>query len=512
MAAPLIAWEGGVNLASERLGARVLGANDDFFAPKENLLKDATPVWDADRYVETGKWMDGWETRRRRDLGPTKNDWCLLRLAYGGRIREVIVDTAHFTGNFPESCSLEATTVLAQGTETSIEELNTAEWTEILPRQILQGDAENRFPIDSPYRWTHLRLRIYPDGGVARLRVVGEIIPAVAEIPAGLFDLASLAHGAAISAASDRFYSAPEKALLPDEPQGMFDGWETRRRRGPGNDWICVRLAAEGVIESAEIDTRFFKGNAPGEGSLEGLRQGPGAAPPDPGGDGWKPLLRRTPLRPHHRHPFPIEEGAPVTHVRLQIYPDGGLARLRLPGRLTEDGRRAVALRDLNTLPPTLAAASFLACCGAHRWAREMAAARPFSDLAALRAAAEGIADTLHRDDWLEAFAAHPRIGEKKAARATGAQAAAWSDGEQEGTHHAPATVLERLAAGNRAYEERFGFLYLVCATGKSAEALLALLEERLGHTPETEFPIAVAEQRKITALRLEKLVTPTTP
>jgi len=518
------------NLASARLGAAVLAANDEFFAPKESLVRDEPPRWDPDRYTDRGKWMDGWETRRRREPG---HDCCLVRLGLPGIPRVVIVDTAHFRGNFPESCSLDGCDAPAEATPEELLGPET-EWLEILPVSRLAGDAQNAFALDTPYRFTHLRLHIYPDGGVARLRVHGEVVPRAADLAGDSpVDLAALAHGGRVLSASDRFFGTPEKLLLPGGPTGMHDGWETRRRRGPGHDWVVIRLAAPGVPERVEVDTSFFKGNAPGSCWLEGLPADGGAldraaaigpsperGTPAPVAGGaaldlaaaegaWRPLLPRTPLEPDRRHLFDRPEPVgPVSHVRFAIHPDGGVARLRVHGRVDPAARAALALAELNALPPVAARRRLLDCCGAPSWAAAMAARRPFADGAALLAAGEEEAGRLDRDDWLAAFAAHPPIGGAAAAaeRPRGEQSARWSEAEQSGARGDDA-LAARLAAANRRYRERFGHLFIVCASGKSGVEMLALLEERLASDPARELEVATAEERKITRLRLLKLL-----
>jgi allantoicase len=305
-----------VDLASERLGGAAIEANDEFFAPKENLVKASRPVFLEHEYTDRGKWMDGWETRRRREPG---HDWCVVRLGLPGRIRGVAVDTSFFKGNFPESCSLEA----SEGED--------GPWAEILPRAPLRGDCENLFPIESDRRFTHVKLHIYPDGGVARLRVYGGAVPDAERLSvAHEVDLAALENGALVVAASDMFFGARHNLILPGPPRGMHDGWETRRRRGPGHDWAIVRLGLPGAIRRIEVDTTWFKGNAPGSCSLEVLEGGD----PLSGAAEWREILPRTPLRPDAVHHFEEEVvAAPAaTHARLNIYPDGGVARLRLFG------------------------------------------------------------------------------------------------------------------------------------------------------------------------------------
>ncbi|MEA2599365.1 MAG: hypothetical protein QOF89_357 [Acidobacteriota bacterium] len=308
------------DLAAERLGGAVLAANDEFFAPKENLLKAREAVWIEGEYTDVGKWMDGWETRRRREPG---YDWCILRLGLPGVIRGVIVDTAHFRGNYPESCSLEACTVEGYPAP---QELMRAAWTEVLLRSPLQGNAKNPFQIERESgRVTHLRFNIYPDGGVARLRVHGEVVPDWARLTrhGGEVDLAAVEHGGLVLSCSDMFFGNRHNLILPGPPLGMHDGWETKRRRGPGHDWAIVKLGARGTLHWVEVDTSHFKGNAPGSCSIEGC---------DAEGD-WREILPLTPLRPHTRHRFDeIAAIGSITHARLNIFPDGGVARLRLFG------------------------------------------------------------------------------------------------------------------------------------------------------------------------------------
>jgi allantoicase len=469
-----------VDLAAERLGGAVLAANDEFFAPKENLLKAGEALWIEGKYTDAGKWMDGWETRRRREPG---YDWCIVRLGLPGAIRGVVVDTSYFRGNYPESCSLEACTVEGHP---SPEELMGADWTEILPRSPLEGHSKNRFPLETDTgRVTHLRFNIYPDGGVARLRVHGEVVPDWRRLTrhAGEIDLAGVENGGAVLSCSDMFFGNRHNLILPGPSTGMHDGWETKRRRGPGHDWAIVKLGARGTVHRIEVDTSWFKGNAPGWCSLEG----------SDGSDDWREILPRTALRPHTRHLFDeIAETGPVTHARLNIYPDGGVARLRLFGTVT-------AMDRLNALSPEATEAELLVCCGSRAWARRMAESRPFHDLQGMRETSDRIWGSLGREDWLEAFAAHPRIGEK---------GSRWSEQEQSAARGAGAETLAALIEANRQYESRFDHIFIVCATGKSAEEMLELLRARLGNDPETELRIAAEEQRKITSLRLEKLLS----
>lgn len=324
-----------VDVAAERLGGAVLLANDEFFAPKENLLKAAKPVWREGEYTDRGKWMDGWETRRRRTAG---HDWCLVRLGVPALVRGVVVDTSWFRGNYPEACSLEACAADGAADPELLAAGRIEPWSEILPRSPLRGDGENPFPISHPRRVTHLRFSIYPDGGVARLRVYGEPAPDPRLRPGMEADLGALEHGAMVVSCSDMFFGNRHQLIYPGHSTHMGDGWETRRRRGPGHDWSIVRLAARGAISRIEVDTDHFKGNAPESCRIE-VADAPGAGPEAlaAGSNGvrWTEILTRTPLQAHSRHRFEgLTASLVATHARLSIYPDGGIARLRLFGRV----------------------------------------------------------------------------------------------------------------------------------------------------------------------------------
>jgi allantoicase len=329
-----------VDLAAERVGGAVLYANDDFFAPKENLLKPGAPVFLEGEYTDRGKWMDGWESRRRRTPG---FDWCIIRLGLPGRLRGVVVDTAHFKGNYPEQCSLEACAVDGQpDVERLLDEA--VEWREVLPVSNLKGDSQNPFPIADDGRATHLRFKIYPDGGVARLRVYGEVAPDWPRLTAhgGRIDLAAVESGGLVLACSDMFFGHRHNLIMPGRAANMSDGWETKRRRGPGHDWVVIKLGARGRIHQVEVDTSHFKGNYPESCSLEGCdaRGAGGDANALAGVAAWTEILPRTKLQAHTRHHFTDElkhtTGA-LSHVRFNIYPDGGVSRLRLYGSVAEE-------------------------------------------------------------------------------------------------------------------------------------------------------------------------------
>jgi allantoicase len=322
-----------IDLAAERLGGRVLTANDEFFAPKENLLKAGAPVWIEDKYTDVGKWMDGWETRRRRTPG---YDWCIVKLGLPGAIHGLVVDTAFFKGNYPEHCEIESCTMDGDATISQLEGPAT-NWSTLLPKVPLAGDSRNLFPLAPSSRVTHLRLKIHPDGGVARLRVHGEVIPDWPSLTrsGGEIDLVSIEHGGWVIVSSDMFFGSRNHLIQPGPSTGMHDGWETRRRRGPGHDWCVVRLGAPGKITRVDVDTAHFKGNFPESCSLE-VCNGPRELtdPAELDALPWKEILARTRLQADSLHFFAKElrVAGEATHARFHIYPDGGVARLRLFG------------------------------------------------------------------------------------------------------------------------------------------------------------------------------------
>jgi allantoicase len=482
------------DLALEDLGGAVLVANDEFFAEKENLLRARPAEWKEHVYTDRGKWMDGWETRRRREPG---YDWCVVRLGLPGIIKGVIVDTAYFRGNYPESCSIEATEI---ADTLDLGALAGAAWTEILPRSPLSGDTRNKFAIAADRRFTHVRLNIYPDGGVARLRIHGQVVPDLRRLHGGggWVDLAALEHGAWVEGCSDMFFGSRGNLIKPGPSHSMADGWETRRRREPGNDWALIRLAAPGTVERIELDTSHFKGNAPGRAVIEGWI---GEEQPQPAGDAhaaWRTLIA-TRTQPHTRHVFDDElrRIGVVSHVRLSVFPDGGVARLRVWGTLVPPPTPGLA--KLNAMSAAEATAALVRCCGSSNWAAEMTASRPFADVASLLAAADRRWWQLEEADWLEAFAAHPPIGDK--------EGSAWSRDEQRGTTAITDAIAGELRSANQAYRERHGFVFLICATGKSAAEMLDVLRARIPAAHADEVRTAAEEQAKITRLRLAKLL-----
>lgn len=320
----------GVNLASAGLGAKGLYATDEFFAPLERMLQDAPAVFIPDKYDDHGKWMDGWESRRKRVLG---HDFAIVRLAVAGRIDGFDVDTAHFTGNYPPACRIEACNSSSDPDQSTV-------WTEILPTSPLGPSAHHFFRTGSREVWTHVRLHILPDGGVARLRVYGRPQLDPASLGAGEIDLASALNGARIVGFSDAHYGSYHRMLSPGRGENMGDGWETRRRRVPGNEWIVVALGARGTIARAILDTAHFKGNFPDQCSIQAADMSAYGSDADQAiitsSMFWPTLIAPQKMQADHIHDLSahIESIGAITHIRLNVFPDGGVSRLRLFGRL----------------------------------------------------------------------------------------------------------------------------------------------------------------------------------
>lgn len=316
------------DLASERLGGKVLFATDDFFAEKENLIKPTRGIFITDKYTDRGKWMDGWESRRKRTAG---HDWAIIQLATTGKIAGFDIDTNFFLGNHPPHASVEAINL----TETPANWENLA-WKEILSKSPLDAGSQNFYESNSNDNYTHIRLHIYPDGGVARLRVYGEVFKDWDAIAADEeIDLVAAINGGKAIACNDMFFSAMGNLIMPGRGINMGDGWETKRNRTPGNrDWVILKLATPGNIERVIVDTCHFKGNYPDSCSIE-------ACISNNDGDvindkvQWQALLPIQKLSADNEHEFikEIQQIPVLTHVRLNIFPDGGISRLRLFGK-----------------------------------------------------------------------------------------------------------------------------------------------------------------------------------
>jgi len=324
------------NLAAPRLGSEVVFATDDFFADKARLINPEAPIFVPDKYDDNGKWMDGWESRRKRVEG---HDWAVVRLGRSGIISGFEVDTSHFTGNFPPFLSIELA-------NSSAEIPDETDWQEVVAKSELQGDSRHYYAVESDQIWTHIRLHIYPDGGVARLRVYGQVFIDWDNFDGTqTIDLAALEYGGWAIYANDTHFGIPENLIAPGKGINMGDGWETRRRLEratdpdywtQAHDFAILAMAHVGEVERIVIDTAFFKGNFPDRVSIQavnlsGLTDGEIIKQ----SDDWPELLPIQKLSADSEHEFMIDSTNPITHIRLNIYPDGGVSRLRLFGKIT---------------------------------------------------------------------------------------------------------------------------------------------------------------------------------
>lgn len=472
------------DLAGERFGGTVVACSDDFFGSARRLLHAAPPVSRKGTFDENGQWMDGWESSRRRD--GRQDDWVVVRLGAPGVIRLAVLDTSFFNGNQPEAATLEG--VCLPGNPGPAEVL-ASEWTQLVAHVGLEPDQVHTVAVPVEVRVSHVRLTIRPDGGVARLRLHGVAVPDPAELDGVTVDLASAQLGGEVVACSDMHFGRRTNLIAPGESRVMAEGWETRRRRGPGFDWAIVRLAAEGSLHRVVVDTRLFRGNAPASCDLETA---------DSAGGPWRPLLTDVRLQPDQAHNLRVPGAATARWVRLSVHPDGGVSRLRVLGSLTTDGRRDLALAWLSTTPQAELERVLLQVCGSLAWVQRMAAARPWPD--GVLAAADRAWASVAPEDRREALAAHPRIGDRPP---VGSQ----ESREQSSAEGADADVRAAITAGNLAYEEKFGMTFVVRASGRSAQEMLTILRSRLDNDPATELEVAAAAQLEIMQLRLLRLL-----
>ena len=326
------AIKGLVNLASPKMGTKILAFSDDFFGEVTRMLNDKDPIFIEDKYDNHGKWMDGWESKRRRDGG---NDWAIIKLGSAGIISKIEIDTSYFTGNFPPFFSLE-------GIYSETEPDKDSNWTNLIDKTSLIGDCKNNFELNLKETLNFIRLQIFPDGGVARIRLFGEVKYNWKQFNSGeIIELSSLKLGGSILAYNNAHYGDVSALLSDGRGKTMGDGWETRRRREPGNDWIIIKLAQKGNIEKIEIDTAHFKGNYPDRASIQATSIDKNITTKDliQNSDNWNIILDETKLSADNIHKYKINSNSKneATHIKLNIYPDGGVSRLRIFGTKLDD-------------------------------------------------------------------------------------------------------------------------------------------------------------------------------
>lgn len=315
------------NLADARIGATIIDCSDEFFAEAKRMLNADVPIFVEDKFDDHGKWMDGWETRRKRHAG---YDWCIVKLGVAGKIYGLDIDTTFFTGNYPASAALEACYA-------PDDQLDQAEWHSLLPNSVLGSSQHHIFDTSSDQVFTHIRLNIFPDGGIARLRVYGEVQIQLKDSNQ-ILDLLALENGGRVIAYSDAHYGHPRNLINPGRGVNMGDGWETKRRRAPGFDWCVLALGQAGLIEKIEIDTAHFKGNFPAQVSIQAVYVEDTTDPQlIPQSMFWPFLLEAQDMQMDHVHNYINEVLAheKISHIRVNMIPDGGISRIRLWGKVT---------------------------------------------------------------------------------------------------------------------------------------------------------------------------------
>jgi allantoicase len=478
-----------IDLASQTLRGYVLAASDELLGPRARLLEPAEPR------PRDGQ-VDGWQTRRRRDEGP---DWAIVRLGVPGLLEELVVDTTGFPDSSPTHVSVEGCVASHGATWQELEG-----WQEILPRSPLQEGSRSRFPVSSQQRFSHLRLSIFPDGGVARFRALGRALPtwmAPGRLPPAPLDLARAGNGARIDSCSDGSAESCRWLLASGPAAAAEQVWRTRRRRQPGSEWVVLKLAGPARVQAVTLDTAHLEGDCPALAALQAA-----TSRQEPGHDDWFELLppqRMVPCTEHHFQDE-LKDNAEVRWVRLSLLPDGGMARCRLWGELTADGLRDARLSYLNASAEAELRPIFTAVCHSARWVAEMCRSGPFESVQDLQKKGASAWSRCREADWREALKGHPRIGERQAGRDL---ASHWSRGEQSKAAQPDEAVKAELRDKQLAYEEHFGFLFLICATGRSSSEILHILNERLRQTPERELQTVAEELAKIIHLRLEKLL-----
>lgn len=315
-----------------------MGVSNEWFAPATNLISLAAPINQPGKQVYTGAWYDGWETRRHN---PGPFDWAVIRLGVAsGTVDGVEINTGFFDGNHAEFISVEGCFRPDDGAD---EELlswkdTTGGWEPILSHQPCSGATRHAWKLLSSEatekRYTHVRLNMYPDGGIARFRLYGHAVPVFPADANAIFDLAAAQNGGVAVAWSDEHYGTAANLLLPGRGVDMGDGWETKRSRVKGHvDWVVVRLGAPGTVDRVLVDTAFFRGNYPTAVKIDGLKW-TGEGEPGVNTAGWVEVVGEQRTGPDAEHEYPAIAGDKVlTHVKLTMIPDGGVKRLRIFGR-----------------------------------------------------------------------------------------------------------------------------------------------------------------------------------
>jgi allantoicase len=326
-----------MDVASDELGTEVIYTTDEFFARANKMLQSNEAVF-LDEYDDNGHWMDGWETRRRRD---DKNDYCIIKLGLVSQIHNFQIDTTHFKGNYPPAISIMGCYAPDVEDEEIIKNPDKFQWNTLLRQSDLVGDKKQDFFSSYSEDVTHLKVDIYPDGGIARLRAYGYISFDKRLYAEENTNVISRRSGARAIYTNNEFFGDLKNIIKVTEAKNMGDGWETRRRREPGFDWGIIELGNPAIIDNIMIDTNFFKGNYPDSFSICS------AYMPNTTHSSlvtqsiyWEELISSQKLQMDSKHYYDksyLLHTKPITHIRLNIFPDGGISRLKLFGKFIEE-------------------------------------------------------------------------------------------------------------------------------------------------------------------------------
>ena len=318
---------GMIDLAQSRLGTKIIYKTDEFFSPAKRIINPWPPVFKEGVFDKHGKWMDGWETRRKRGKG---HDYLILKLGKPGKIHKVDIDTSYFSGNQPRKVSLDACFIKKRLPNKN------SNWTKILKKKSTKANSHHFFKIKNKSIFTHVKLNIYPDGGVARIRIYGSM-QIKKKFTNKIINLTSVLNGAVPIACNNEHFGRAENILAPGTGKNMGDGWETRRSRGKIFDWLILKCAAPGKINKIQIDTHHFKGNYPDKCSLQAAYLNNKISDKNivRRSANWKLLLNKVKLQAHKKHNFhnKLLKNKKVNYIRINIFPDGGISRFRAFGK-----------------------------------------------------------------------------------------------------------------------------------------------------------------------------------
>jgi allantoicase len=327
MSKKIIFTNGLIDLAQPRLGSKVIFKTDDFFASANRIINPSPAVFKEGLFDKNGKWMDGWESRRKRTSG---HDFLIIKLGKSGSINKVDVDTSHFNGNQPSMISLE-------GCYSKSKNIKDLKWKTLIGKKKTKANSHHMFKSSSKSIFTHIKLNIFPDGGVARLRLYGSISKENNKFGNKTINLASLLNGASVIACNNEHFGKAENILAPGKAKNMGDGWETRRRRDKGFDWLILNPINGKKIDKIEISTHHFKGNFPSHCSLQAafVPNKKSSSSIIKSSVKWKFLLNKVNLSANKTHVFKniLMKNDKINFIKINIFPDGGISRFKIFGK-----------------------------------------------------------------------------------------------------------------------------------------------------------------------------------